>query len=145
MRQQINNLKALDVWVHDFFLALTQKKKASIITLSGEVGAGKTTFTQSLAQSLNIHEPITSPTFVIQKEYKIDNHEWIKKMIHIDAYRLEKKEDLEYLGWDEIIQNPENLIIIEWPEMVTGIDIPEPVSLHLEINEDHTRTIAKII
>jgi len=141
MNYQIKNLDELHFWVQGFVIQLQQKNNATIIQLSGDVGAGKTTFTQSLGRVLRISEPITSPTFVIQKEYKIHNHPWIKKLIHFDAYRLEKKEDLEYLGWNEIINNSENLIIIEWPEMVSGIAMPDVISIKLEINKDHTRTL----
>lgn len=145
MEYRIKNLEELNIWVQDFLTRLTQKDQANILTLKGEVGAGKTTLTQHLAKLLGITETVTSPTFVIQKEYKINNHAWIKKLIHIDAYRLERKEDLEYLGWNEIIQEQGNLVIIEWPEMVEGITLPEHVSLHLEINNDHSRTITKTI
>jgi tRNA threonylcarbamoyladenosine biosynthesis protein TsaE len=144
MKEQIKNIKILDNWVVRFSEKLEKKDIATIITLSGEVGAGKTTLTQSLARNLGITEPITSPTFVIQKEYKVQNHLWIKKLIHIDAYRLQNKEDLEYLGWSELVKDPHNIIVIEWPEVVTGIETPESISLHLEINNDHSRTITKI-
>ncbi|MFT7328350.1 MAG: tRNA threonylcarbamoyladenosine biosynthesis protein TsaE [Crocinitomicaceae bacterium] len=144
MKEQIKNIKILDNWVVRFSEKLEKKDIATIITLSGEVGAGKTTLTQSLARNLEITEPITSPTFVIQKEYKVQNHLWIKKLIHIDAYRLENKEDLECLGWSELVKDPHNIIVIEWPEVVTGIETPESISLHLEINNDHSRTITKI-
>lgn len=139
MKYQINNLDELDIWVENFVANLEQKNQATIIALTGDLGAGKTTLTQILAKKLAIMETVTSPTFVIQKEYPIDNHLWIKKMIHIDAYRLERKQDLEYLGWNEIINNPSYLIIIEWPEMVQGINIPDPISLQLEINKDNSR------
>ena len=135
-------LQELDDWVKDYFQKIAQEQQALVICLSGEVGAGKTTLTQSIARYFDIKEPITSPTFVIQKEYEIEQHAWVKKMIHIDAYRLDKKEDLEYLGWNEIILNPYNLIIIEWPEMVSGIYFPKSViNFNIEINDDYTRTI----
>lgn len=141
MKYQINNIDELDVWVENFTQNLKQKKQATIITLSGDLGAGKTTLTQLLAKKLYITETLTSPTFVIQKEYPTKNHLWIKKIIHIDAYRLEQKEDLEYLGWNDIIKNNSNLIIIEWPEMVKNINIPDPISLHMEINKDDSRNL----
>jgi tRNA threonylcarbamoyladenosine biosynthesis protein TsaE len=138
------SLSELDNWVTSFIASIPQKKTATIVCLFGEVGAGKTTLTQSIAQSLGIDETITSPTFVIQKEYKVIRHNWIKNMIHIDAYRLDNKQDLEYLGWDTLIQNPQNLIIIEWPEMVHGIDMPDAINLSITINDNHTRTIKTI-
>jgi tRNA threonylcarbamoyladenosine biosynthesis protein TsaE len=141
MNHHIENIDTLNLWVNEWITTLSQKKHATILQLSGDLGSGKTTLTQCLGRNLGVSESITSPTFVIQKEYTIDNHAWIKKLIHIDAYRLEKKEDLEYLGWAENIKNPENLIVIEWPEMVSGISMPEVISIDLEINNDHTRTL----
>lgn len=141
--KSIVTIEELAQWSHQFITELQKKDSAIVITLSGDLGAGKTTLTQSIGKSLGITDPITSPTFVIQKEYEILNHEWIKKMIHIDAYRLERKEDLEYLGWNELIREPGTLIIIEWPEMVQGIEIPYSINLELSINNDHSRTIIK--
>ncbi len=98
---------------------LHTKKTASLITLSGDLGAGKTTFTQQIGELLKIKEKINSPTFVISKTYDIKskNFPW-KKLIHLDAYRLEREEDLELIGLKEQLENPENLIFLEWPEMI---------------------------
>lgn len=139
VRLDIHNL---DSWVCNFFSNKEQQTTATVICLSGEVGAGKTTFTQSIARCLGVGEPITSPTFLIQKEYDINNHAWIQKLIHIDAYRLNNKEELEYLGWNKIIHNPHTCIIVEWPEMVSGISFPDNTTfISLTINDDYSRTL----
>ncbi len=78
-----------------------------VLTLSGDLGAGKTTFAQGFAQGLGIKDKIISPTFILMKSYGI--------FYHIDLYRLEDVR-LEQLGLDEIIQNPKNIVLIEWPE-----------------------------
>ena len=93
---------------------------ATIIALQGELGSGKTTFAQAFGKILGVTENMPSPTFVIMKSYPVD---WkgFKKLIHIDAYRLEKEEELLHLGWDELVKNPENIILIEWPEKVEKI------------------------
>ncbi len=122
----------------------TERDSAGIILLSGDLGAGKTAFAKELADCLHIKEEITSPTFVIQKEYDIHNPKSsFRKLIHIDAYRLERKEELEYLGWGDLIRNPENLILIEWPEKVEGIKIPHAFILHFEIIEGDKRKITR--
>ena len=92
---------------------------ATLVTLSGDLGAGKTTLTQHIAGELGIKEKVISPTFVIMKKYEINNknYKW-KNLIHIDAYRLTKSEELLNLGWEEILNNKDNLIIIEWSELV---------------------------
>jgi tRNA threonylcarbamoyladenosine biosynthesis protein TsaE len=90
---------------------------ATIIGLSGNLGSGKTTFTQFIAQELGITEFVTSPTFVIMKIYQT-KHKYFKKLIHIDAYRFEKPEELEVLNLEKFVNDPQNLILIEWPEKV---------------------------
>lgn len=101
----------------------SHKIGATMITLSGELGAGKTTLTQEIARQLGVKEQITSPTFVLIKTYKLEASHW-QLLVHIDAYRIEKNSELEKLGWDEIISDQNNLIIIEWPEQVPDL-IPE--------------------
>ncbi len=95
------------------------QNSATLITLSGDLGAGKTTFTQQIGELLEIKEKINSPTFVISKKYKIKskNFPW-KKLIHIDAYRLEREEDLDLIGLLDDLIKTENLIFLEWPEMI---------------------------
>jgi len=94
--------------------------KATVIALQGELGSGKTTFAQGFGKILGVEEPMQSPTFVIMKSYDID---WrgFKKLIHIDAYRLEKEEELLNLGWEDLLKDPGNIILIEWPENVPGL------------------------
>ncbi len=121
----------------------TERDSAGIILLSGDLGAGKTAFVKELADCLHIKEEITSPTFVIQKEYSVrDSTSSFKKLIHIDAYRLERKEELEYLGWDDLICNPENLILIEWPEKVVGIEIPHALHIYFESTRGDERRVS---
>jgi len=91
------------------------------------------------AQYLGISETVTSPTFVILKEYETA-HDQYKKLIHIDAYRLSSKEELEYLGWEQLLSDRQNIILLEWPSMVKGISMPHVYTLSIEINKDHSRT-----
>jgi len=93
-----------------------------IICLSGDLGAGKTTFTQGLLKGLKIKGPYTSPTFVVMKQYKIlkATSYKLKAAYHIDAYRI-KNNDLLALGWKEMIADKNNIIIVEWAERVKKI------------------------
>ena len=95
-------------------------RKATVVALQGELGSGKTAFAKALGKMMGIDEHIVSPTFVIMKSYEID---WkgFKKLIHIDAYRLESESELLSLGWNKLVANPEHLILIEWPERVESI------------------------
>jgi len=92
------------------------KNKAVIIALEGDLGGGKTTFVQGFTKGLGLKDNITSPTFVILKKYEISN----LGLYHIDCYRI-KDEDLLELGFNEIINNDKNIIIIEWAERVKKI------------------------
>ncbi len=97
--------------------------EATIVGLYGNLGSGKTTFTQSLARELGIQTDITSPTFVIEKIYET-KHPHFKRLIHIDAYRLASGSELQVLNFEELVNNANNLIVIEWPENVKEI-LPE--------------------
>lgn len=120
-------------------------KKAKVVALSGELGAGKTTLTQELARQFGIKENIVSPTFVIMKIYNISkNSEYyshFKKLIHIDAYRLDFHEELLKIGWGELIADKDNLIIIEWPERVEGCINDLDFHIKLSHLDDETRFI----
>jgi len=94
------------------------KTEATIFGLSGDLGSGKTAFVKEVATRLGINkEEVTSPTFVIEKIYSI-SHPNFTHLIHIDAYRLNKSEELLNLGWQEILENKNNIIFIEWAELV---------------------------
>lgn len=93
---------------------------ARIVGLSGNLGAGKTAFAKAVAKELGIAEEVTSPTFVIMKIYPATggvSTRW-KNLIHIDAYRLESGRELAALKWEQIVADPGNLVLIEWPEHV---------------------------
>jgi tRNA threonylcarbamoyladenosine biosynthesis protein TsaE len=95
-------------------------KWASVVALCGELGTGKTTLTKSIAKVFGIKTEITSPTFVIEKIYGIPQKtkSRFSRLIHIDAYRLERGSELDALGWHEIVNDPSNIIFVEWPENV---------------------------
>lgn len=90
-------------------------KRGGIIGLSGNLGAGKTTFAQGFAKGLGIKNKIISPTFLIIRQYPIPNQE--NFFFHIDLYRLEKI-DLKSTGLEEILDDPTNVILIEWADKI---------------------------
>lgn len=92
-------------------------KNGGIIALSGEIGAGKTTFTQFLAKSLGVKPHLISPTFVVMRSYAIPQNPR-GKLYHIDLYRLETTINIADIGANEILNNPNNIILIEWPDKV---------------------------
>jgi tRNA threonylcarbamoyladenosine biosynthesis protein TsaE len=93
------------------------REGATIICLSGNLGAGKTAFTQAVAKHLGIKNKVASPTFVIMKKYplKAQKHQFL---FHLDAYRLKSEKELLNLGWKEVISDKSHLAFVEWPEDV---------------------------
>ena len=96
---------------------------ALIIALTGDLGSGKTTFIQGFFKGVGIKKRITSPTFVIFKRFKIHDSRF-KSIYHIDCYRLTPKE-LAVLDFQEIINNPQNIVLIEWAEKIKKIFCPK--------------------
>ena len=92
--------------------------KARVIALSGDLGAGKTTFTQGFARALGIKTPVQSPTFVLMKIYALDKKTHLKHLVHIDAYRIEKTEEIKHLGLHELLRDKDAVLLIEWAERI---------------------------
>lgn len=102
-------------------LSLQEKKEgAMILALSGELGAGKTTFVQTLARELGVTEQVQSPTYVLMKSYPIAFEHW-NTLVHIDAYRLQTPEEFLTLRPQEFLSNPHALVVVEWPEKAQGV------------------------
>jgi tRNA threonylcarbamoyladenosine biosynthesis protein TsaE len=97
------------------------------LALHGDMGVGKTTFVQGLAQGLEVHAHVTSPTFAIYSVYQGAKC----KLVHLDAYRLDKAEQLEGLLLDEFLISP-YVLAVEWPEK-TGAWLPKNAS-HLTLS-----------
>lgn len=91
-----------------------------IITLTGDLGAGKTTITQFLGQHLGVSKTIKSPTFTIFKVYSTNSQKY-KTICHVDAYRLESSQEIIDLGVIDYLNDPETLTIIEWPQKINEL------------------------
>lgn len=126
----------------DFVAKLKPREDtALVIGLYGELGSGKTTFMKYLAEALGVKEEIRSPTFVIMKFFNLSIIQSFNKLTHIDAYRIEKEEEMINLGWQEIIADPKNLICVEWPERIAKI-MPEHIIIKLEHVRENERKIS---
>lgn len=97
-----------------------------IICLEGDLGAGKTLFTQNFCKALNVKETVTSPTFNLMNVYEGD-----KRIYHFDLYRLENEEDLEEIGFYEYSDVDDEVVLIEWPDRFFAC-MPEDY-LHIKI------------
>jgi tRNA threonylcarbamoyladenosine biosynthesis protein TsaE len=88
-------------------------RPGDIVTLEGPLGSGKTCFVRGLARGLGIDpSSVSSPTFIIRQEY-VSSSGVI--LTHLDGYRLNGPEDLESIGWDELIESAASIVAIEWP------------------------------
>ncbi len=116
------------------------RKGAKVVCLSGNLGAGKTAFTQSAAKHLGIKDKVVSPTFVIFKKYpiKLKGH---KFLFHFDAYRLKNEKELLNLGWEEIIADKKHLVFIEWPENVRKIIPAHAQFVYISNDQNDSRVL----
>ncbi|MDO8509630.1 MAG: tRNA (adenosine(37)-N6)-threonylcarbamoyltransferase complex ATPase subunit type 1 TsaE [bacterium] len=96
-------------------------KSGDIVLLSGEMGAGKTVFTKGLADGFRIDQNITSPTFSLMNIYDTKNNPTIKKLVHIDTYRLENEEQILQIGAADFVGASGTVSVIEWPEKLNRI------------------------
>lgn len=116
------------------------KSDALVVVMYGDLGSGKTTFVKAVAKIFGLEKTVTSPTFVIEKIYKLNNQKF-EHLIHIDAYRLKSGEELKALGWEEISKNPKNIIFVEWPENVKDILPEDKQEIHFKFIDENTREI----
>jgi len=115
-------------------------ERAVVIALEGELGAGKTTFAKAFAKALGVEQKLTSPTFVIMRKYSLDISRF-QSLIHIDAYRLNNGEELKLLGIEEIISDPENIVLVEWAERVAEILPEKHITVHIDHISENERKI----
>jgi len=99
-----------------------------VITIAGELGAGKTTLARAICGGYGVADEVTSPTFTLVHQYQAPK----SSVYHVDLYRLSDPRDLTNLGWDEMLAE-DALVLIEWPERA-GNRIPH---VHLPISLQH--------
>lgn len=149
--------------------AVAQKlKPGMVMTLFGDLGSGKTTFTSFLVKALGFDSRVQSPTFVIHRQYsrstsaspargsrsacrrtpdssdpRLSSDPWtdIQIVHHIDLYRLTSKEEVLDLGVAEMLSESHSLLLIEWPELAMEILPPDVVKLYFTTIDENTRRI----
>lgn len=115
-----------------------KKRGGRVIALVGTLGSGKTTFTQCFAKSLGVAQRVTSPTFVIMREYEGDKW-WL---YHVDLYRLDDaKEEFESLGIKDLWKEGGNVIAIEWAEKVREFLPKGTIWIKFEVVDEDERHI----
>ena len=123
-------------------LAQAQRSESAVVcALYGDLGAGKTTFTQALARMLGVTEVVTSPTFVIMKGYELTTQSF-EKLVHIDAYRIEEIDEMRVLGFGELLHEKGTIMCIEWAENIGSL-LPE-ATIHIRFALDGEKRIITI-
>lgn len=115
----------------------------SAILLRGDLGAGKTTFAQGLLEELGASRPYVSPTFVIMKQYDLaePSPTGVNRIYHMDAYRIDDPAEMERLGFEEWISDPEGLVLVEWPEKVEPLLPADAVAVSFRWISDTEREV----
>jgi len=112
---------------------LNKIKPGSVIELLGDLGAGKTTFTQGFAKALKIEERVGSPTFKLVSEYECNPY----KLYHIDVYRLKNSSEFLNIGGEEYLSSKNSYTLIEWADIIKDILPMDTIKIQLSrIKED---------
>jgi tRNA threonylcarbamoyladenosine biosynthesis protein TsaE len=110
-------------------------RPGDVVSLTGDLGAGKTTFVQGAARALGATDPVLSPTFMLVREYagRIP-------IYHLDVYRLERIQDVMDLGFEELVDR-QRVVFIEWGDAIDALLPPEHIQVELTIpdGESHRR------
>jgi len=130
----ISSLQELDDAASRF---LELKGRASVISFSGAMGAGKTTFIQALCRNLGIEVEVNSPTFSLVNEYFTPDGESI---FHFDLYRIESPEELFDMGYEEYFYSG-SLCLIEWPEKASSLIPEDALQVRIQVGENDARFI----
>jgi len=112
---------------------LTKIKPGSVIALLGDLGTGKTTFTQGFAKALKIEERVGSPTFKLVSEYECNPY----KLYHIDVYRLKNSSEFLNIGGEEYLSSKNSYTLIEWADIIKDVLPIDTIRIKLSrIKED---------
>ncbi len=98
--------------------------RALVVALEGNLGAGKTTFTQGFMKAFGVKENVLSPTFVLMKVYKVflkKKNLFFKHIVHIDCYGMESADELTHLDFKKLLQDPDAIILIEWADRIKKV------------------------
>lgn len=111
-------------------------RAGEVIALHGDLGTGKTVFARGLARGLGISQPVTSPTFTLIQEYKLDNEIYF---FHLDLYRIIDANAALALGIDEYIENRNAISVIEWAERIEELLPQKTIHIYIEYSGHSSR------
>lgn len=115
-------------------------QEALVLALTGKLGSGKTTFVQSFSEALGVEEKVLSPTFVILKKFGLSRSDF-ETLYHVDCYRVEEPEELLKLNFKEIIEDPQNVVIIEWADKIESILPDQYLKLDFQVEGEQERKV----
>lgn len=107
-----------------------------VISLTGDLGAGKTTFVQGAARGLGVGEPVVSPTFVLVREYRGE-----VPVYHLDVYRLDRLQEVIDLGFEDLL-DPSGVIFVEWGDAIEALLPDEHLRVELRTDDGDARRLS---
>lgn len=131
MKYIVNSLEETKSLAIDFAKKL---KNGDVVVLSGDLGAGKTSFTQFVFKALGVEEVVNSPTFAVLKTYK--GNEFI--LNHFDTYRITTEEAIE-CGFDEVLTDKNCITFIEWASMIEPLVPKNHIKVNIKIVDENKR------
>jgi tRNA threonylcarbamoyladenosine biosynthesis protein TsaE len=106
-----------------------------VVSLTGDLGAGKTAFVQGAAKALGVDEPVVSPTFVLVRQYRGE-----MPIYHVDVYRLERLQEVHDLGFEDLL-DPDGVVFVEWGDAIEALLPDSHVRVELRAEDDETRRL----
>lgn len=114
-----------------------------VVMLHGDLGSGKTTLTQGIAKGLGIDEVVQSPTFTLVAEHDGQTPAGERlTLYHLDLYRLDDPDELESLGYEDLVRQRDSVVVVEWPERAGGILPDDYLLIGIEPSDPGERVLA---
>ena len=115
-------------------------KSGDVVCLEGDLGAGKTTFTQGLCAALGAKRAVTSPTFCIVSEHPADAF----LVVHMDLYRLHDEDDVLQIGWEDYLARGA-VLVVEWPDRAGSLIPSDAKHIHFSYTEDGAARMISVL
>jgi len=113
-------------------------RAGDVVSLVGDLGAGKTVFARGVARALGVTEPVVSPSFTIVREY-----EGRVPLVHVDVYRIDAVQELHDLGFEEVVRD-DAVTLVEWGDMIDGLLPGDRLDIRLAAGADDDERVVEI-
>ena len=139
MEIAIRTLEETRIFAEQIVLALRGvpwcSDRAVVLGLSGPLGAGKTSLVRCVAEVLGVTDVVTSSSFVLRSDYTTTDTVF-KHLTHIDAYRFERADEVDTIGWDVVLAAPNTLVAVEWADKVADRTPADMFSVVITVRGD---------